>query len=227
MSPSAESARAAGLAGGRFPLWSAAWLLSIAPLISFGALDASLGDLPRCALVWLPWLAVVGLPYATRGLDDEPGLRCQRDWMVAAGLALPSVALAAWLDGRGGAEVAQLWGAGLFGFALFALFGESAHRAAIGELRWYAPLWLLVVVGAPTLAAALEWVVNGALTDGSVAHSLAEVSPLGALMLGSEVFDAPTLSSLTVALTQPALVAALLLFSVVAFASRAAQRRST
>ena len=150
--------------------------LALLPLLPLPLVGPGLAELSRCGLAWLPWLAVAGLP----------GERAEapRAWGLGLGLALPMTALAAWLDGPGvGAREPLPVATLLTGALLFALLAESAHRAARAELRWYAPCWLLLLFGAPSFAAALEWAPHGQLEPGGVAWVLASASPLGAVGL--------------------------------------------
>lgn len=150
--------------------------LSLLPLLPLPLVGPGLAELSRCSLVWLPWLAVAGLP--------GEGSEAPRHWGLGLGLALPMAALAAWLDGPGMAVREPLpWGTLLIGALLFALLAESAHRAARARLGWYAPTWLGLLFGAPSFAAALEWGTRGQLHEGGTTWSLASASPLGALGL--------------------------------------------
>ncbi len=199
-------------ARGRLVLWLLAWGLSLALLVPFEAVDLALQQTPRCSLAWLPWLAVSGLPLAGE----------QRSWLVALGLALPSVALAAWVDARTGVQAPNVAGGALAGLALFALLGESAYRASRARLAWYAPAWAALVLGAPTLAASLEWVSQGGMEPGGVAWKLAQLSPLGAF-----ASDIAPPGSAEAAFAKPALGLVLVLYSAVAFHARARRERAS
>jgi len=171
--------------GGRVLFFSAcflAWFSSLILALPSATLDASLEGVNRTALAWLPWLLVMGLP---RGGSRPEDLG---DWKVGLALALPVVGLVAWCDGRAGLEPAILRATGLLGLLLCIAWGEGARRAARADLAWYGPLWLVLCLAAPTLAAALEWASRGALTAGSFAETLARLSPLGALSLRAAAF---------------------------------------
>ena len=59
-----------------------AWTLAALPLLAGGRAAESLGDVSRLALVWTPWLALIGWP-------GRGGVG--RRWPLCLGLALPQL----------------------------------------------------------------------------------------------------------------------------------------
>lgn len=156
---------------GRLVVLVGAWGLSAAPLWLPDSAAASLGDASRCALAWIPWIALVGLP---------AGGRAARDWPLALGLALPVVALAAGVDRAAGQPIASLLATTLGGAWAVAWLGEARCAAARGGARFFAPLWLLLIGGLPALAAALAWGEGGGGggAGSGLAETCARLSPL-------------------------------------------------
>jgi hypothetical protein len=146
-----------------------AWVLAAAPLVASGELVRSLGDGSRLALVWVPWIALIGLPL---------GPESRRAWPLALGLALPQLALALWLDLQLGLGPARLEATFLGGLLCVGFLGEARHRAARAGLTLYGPLWFLLVPVLPAVVVALAWGAGGRLpTEGGLAW-LAGLSPL-------------------------------------------------
>jgi len=157
-------------------LFILAWGLSILPILLPERAALSLGDSSRLALVWIPWVALIGWPAPAEGARNT-----RRSWPLALGLALPVTALAAWIDARSGLGRGALE-ATYLGAALSAiLLGEARYQAARGGLAIYAPLWFVTVAGLPALAASISWGVRGELGTSGLAPWLASVAPLGAL----------------------------------------------
>ena len=153
---------------------SLAWALSLAPCVAWGAARESLGDASRLALVAAVWLALVGLPAAGGAVEKA------RAWPRALALALPPAACAAWLDLRAGHAPEALGLTAIGALALFAVLGEARRAAAgSGGVGLYAPLWLVLVPGAPGLRAALGWAAIGPGEPFGVVRWLAERGPVG------------------------------------------------
>lgn len=147
-----------------------AWTLAALPLLAGGRAAESLGEASRLALVWIPWLALIGWPGRREG---------GRRWPLCLGLALPQLALAARLDRELGFEVSQLLATFLAGLLAAAALGEARDCARGRAAGWYGGLWFLLVPVAPALAAAWGWAGDGVLAGEGVASWLARLSPLG------------------------------------------------
>lgn len=165
--------RGGAWADSRWALWVhlLAWVLAATPLVLGERLAASLGDASRLALVWIPWVALIGLPL---------GAEERRAWPLALGLALPQLALAAWLDLELGLGAARLEATFLGGLICASFLGEARFRAARAGVALHGPLWFLLLPVLPALAAALAWGAGGRLPQEGLAPWLAALSPLGA-----------------------------------------------
>ena len=179
-----------------------AWALSVQPSLVTGELEHALGDGSRLILAALPWVALIGLP-ATTGRHRDGS----RAWLLALGLALPSLCLAGWLDVRAGLEREAVSGIAGFVAVILVLLGEASHQAARGARRLHALCWLAVVPGAAALAAALSWAVDGRAVETGLAGALASVSPIATLWRDFTAGPIP----LAAAILRPAALASALL----------------
>ena len=125
-----------------------ATLASLAALLANGAMEPSLRGCSRLALAALPWIALSGLPVDGRARAGA------RDWPLALALALPVLALGAWLDLRADMPVRAALMTGAASLALLALLGEAAQRANVRP-GWHALAWALLVPAGPLLLATL------------------------------------------------------------------------
>lgn len=210
LEPGGAASAASERAGLSIPLLC--WGLSLAVVLPTGSLAHSLAETPRLLLALLPWLACIGLP---RLAEARPQ---RRGWLVALALAVPPLALAAWLDGRAGVASGGTLGLAAAGLAHLALLGEAAHRAR-GRVRGaHALLWLATVPGCAALSAALSWGVTGGAAESGLAALLASLSPLAAPW----VDPAPAALHL---LVSPATLVCLALFTLAAFGGAGEEER--
>ncbi|MCB9905425.1 MAG: hypothetical protein H6831_13555 [Planctomycetes bacterium] len=127
--------------------WCAA-ALALLPAVLGGDALASLDDRSRLAFALVPWLLLAGLPR-----------RAPLNAGFALGLALPTLALAAWLDARGGFAWSQL--APRAGWALVcAAVVNAASRRAAGSTR-YGSAWLLAWIVVPAFAGLVAMLAGG------------------------------------------------------------------
>lgn len=127
--------------------------LSLVPAAGFGPLAEALPPGARLALAGLPWVALVGLPPSSRaGGAVEP---IPRTWPADLALALPLLALAAWIDLREGAPVAALGITAAEALGAAALLGEARHRAGSRAGWIYGLGWAVLLPAGPALDAAL------------------------------------------------------------------------
>lgn len=125
--------------------WCAA-ALALLPSVVGGEALAALDDRARLAFALAPWLLLAGLPRRT---PLNAGF--------ALGLALPTLALAAWLDARGGSAPVALAQRAAWAFACAALVHSAAQRARDANL--YGLVWFLAWIAIPAggaLVAAFE-----------------------------------------------------------------------
>jgi hypothetical protein len=126
--------------------------LSLAPpvLAWAGGRELAVEGASQLALALLPWIALAGTPQA----GSSPG-----GALATAALALPSLALGAALDVRGGAAPSQVALAGAVGISCCALLAHASQRASLSTARQraaHAALWTALVALAPALALAVE-----------------------------------------------------------------------
>lgn len=145
------------------PILLLAGVLSFLPALADGELARALEGASRLSLAALPWLALQGIP------PNPSPLRARRTWSSELGLALPLLALGAWLDVRAGSDPKELAFTGAGVLILLILLAEARYHAA--GLRGYALAWLALVAGAPALSAALS-------AQFALVRLLARASPL-------------------------------------------------
>lgn len=134
--------------------WCAA-LLALSPSILGGEALASLDDRSRLAFALAPWLLLAGLPR-----------RAPLNASFALGLALPTLALAAWLDARGGFEWSVLAQRAAWALVCATVVNAAAQRARDAQL--YGAGWFLAWIAIPgggALVDALEGGHGAAWTD--------------------------------------------------------------
>jgi hypothetical protein len=150
---------------------SIAWTASIVPLVCewlrLGGLDFQAQS--RLGWVFLPWLALTGLPRTRRRASPWLAMSLAAPMLVAAGLQDH-------LAGRPGV----LHTAGV-GCALLLLLDRAAHDACGGTRRdAYGLAWTVLVPGAVMLHVALTWGAGpGREASSRVVSFLASASPLG------------------------------------------------
>lgn len=190
--------------GGLRPFaWALAWGLGVFALWPPDDVARSLAGASRVALVWTPWVALVGLP---GGRGDR------RSWPLALGLALPLVALAAWIDAQSGLGRPRLEADLACGLGLVVLLGEAHHQAGRGGVRAYGWIWLALVAVLPALAVALAWGAGGLLEVEGLGGRLWHFSPVGTIW--NEVRPADPALGLIAGLRQPGLSAAAALLAM-------------
>jgi hypothetical protein len=158
------------------------------------ALEPALRGVSRLARAALPWLALSGLPAA------GPGREARRRWPTDLALALPALALGAWLDRRAGLGVGSAAALVGIALALVALLGEAGHRAG-ARPALHAVAWAVLVPAGPLLVASL---------GRDPAPWLTRASPLGWLWSQARIGAAPaTAAELAAPLAAGALLLAL------------------
>jgi len=194
-----------------------AWALSLAPSLASGAAADSLAGGSRLALALLPWIALIGLPpgrSARRARAREP-----RGWPAALALALPPLGLAAWLDRAGGLAADGILATAAVALPLLCLLGEARHAAGRGGGGLYGMAWSVLLPGAPALWAALGWASSGRGEPAALVAWLAGLSPLS--WAWGRFAGPGTAGGRGVTAWGGALLAALALWSLAAFAARA------
>jgi len=128
--------------GGHPPLMALLCLaVSVALLLSYGAVEGALGSGSRLAWCSILWVATLSLPQSNRG---------EARWSVGLGLGLCALGLAAHLDLARGFTVEQVWSTAWPTLLFLVLMPGAAARARkTGSAARHALLWFLLVPGAP------------------------------------------------------------------------------